>query len=614
MYSSVCMGSWRWPRAITTALVSLVAAALVALAVVSASFGGASTQGVAPLGEGPSPVLANTAERHPAKNVEVIVQLRQGADVTAAKELVSAAGGQVTRELGLINGFGAELKAAQAVSLASAPGVEHVSLNAAVKKAGADFHADDLATAYNGAIYTQKAWDGKYTGKGVGVAVIDTGIAGDLPDFQVSQSDPTSRVIASAVVNPSASSSNDGLGHGTHIAGLIAGNGYNRSNSGSGSTQGKYVGVAPEANLISVKAGDEHGGATVLDVIDGLQFVVDYKNDYNIRVVNLSLRSTEAQSYTTDPLDAAVEAAWFNGITVVVAAGNEGTEANAVSYAPANDPYVITVGGTNDNGTKKVDDDSVASWSSRGVTQDGFLKPDILAPGARLVSTLAPGSDYASLCPECITDGDYFRVGGTSMAAGVVSGVVADIIQAKPTWTPNQIKGTLTKKDRGREIKKVTTAAGVTVSGTQLEQADAASLSPTSIVGRLVAVDKVIGLGKPDPAANTNLTSNTLVDPATGAIDYERASWSRASWSEAADVLRASWSRASWSRASWSRASWSATPESCTDFERASWSRASWSDADIQMAKDECAAIEPTRASWSSTEFARASWSTSFDK
>ena len=605
MYSSVCMGSWRWPRAITTALVSLVAAALVALAVVSASFGGASTQGVAPLGGGPSPVLANTAERHPAKNVEVIVQLRQGADVAAAKKLVSAVGGQVTRELRIINGFGAELKAAKAVSLASAPGVEHVSLNAAVKKTAADFHADDLATAYNGAIYTQKAWDGKYTGKGVGVAVIDTGIAGDLPDFQVSQSDPASRVIASAVVNPSASSSNDGLGHGTHIAGLIAGNGYNRNNA----TQGKYVGVAPEANLISVKAGDEHGGATVLDVIDGLQFVVDYKNDYNIRVVNLSLRSTEAQSYKTDPLDAAVESAWFNGITVVVAAGNEGTDADAVSYAPANDPYVITVGGTDDKGTKKVDDDSVASWSSRGITQDGILKPDILAPGARLVSTLAPGSDYASLCPDCVTEGDYFRVGGTSMSAAVLSGVVADLVQAKPTWTPDQIKGTLTKKDRGRDIKKVTTALGVTVSGTLLERPDVASLSPTSIVGRLVAVDKVIGLGKPDPAANANLTSNTLVDPATGAIDYERASWSRASWSQAADVLRASWSRASWSRASWS-----ATSESCTDFERASWSRASWSDADIQMAKEQCAAIEPTRASWSSTEFARASWSTSFNK
>jgi serine protease AprX len=224
------------------------------------------------------------------------------------------------------------------------------------------------------------------------------------------------------------------------------------------------------------------------------------------------------------------------------------------------------------------------------------------------------GARYRELCAECVTDGAYFKVGGTSMAAGVVSGAIADIIQAKPTWTPDQIKGTLTKTDRGREIKKVTNSSGVNVSGVLLTRPDPASVSPSTIVGREIAIDRVIGLGKADPPANTSFTANTLVDPATGAIDYTRASWSRASWSDAADPLRASWSRASWSRASWSRASWSATPDSCADFERASWSRASWSDADIQAAKDACVQMDPTRASWSGADFTRASWSTSFDK
>jgi serine protease AprX len=213
-----------------------------------------------------------------------------------------------------------------------------------------------------------------------------------------------------------------------------------------------------------------------------------------------------------------------------------------------------------------------------------------------------------------VTDGGYFKVGGTSMAAGVVSGAIADIIQAKPTWSPDQIKGTITKADRGRNITKVTNSIGTTVNGTILSKPDPSSISPTTIVGREISIDKVIGLGKADPPANTGFTANTLVDPATGAIDYTRASWSRASWSDAADPLRASWSRASWSRASWSRASWSATPESCADFERASWSRASWSDADIQAAKDACTQMDPTRASWSGADFTRASWSTSFDK
>jgi len=140
--------------------------------------------------------------------------------------------------------------------------------------------------------------------------------------------------------------------------------------------------------------------------------------------------------------------------------------------------------------------------------------------------------------------------------------------------------------------------------------------------------------------ANSGLAPNNLIDPATGQIDYSRASWSRASWSDAIDPLRASWSRASWSRASWSRASWSATPQTCTDLERASWSRASWSraswsraswsgdgltdqqiatiDAEIAAAKQECsellAKIDPARASWSRASWSRASWSTSFDK
>ncbi len=610
MYSSVCMGSWRWPRAIVTALVSLAAVALVAIAFVAASQGGATT-GVAALGEGPSPVLASTAERHPAKNVEVIVQLRQGVDVTAAKELVSSAGGKVTRDLELINGFGAKLRAGAAVKLAESTLVRTVTVNAAVVKTSLDLtEAAKLGSAYNQSIRAPKVWNEGYTGKGVGVAVIDTGIAGDMPDFRVSQSDPTSRVIATAVSNPAAQSSGDGFGHGTHIAGLIAGNGTYRD--ASDPLYGKYAGVAPDANLIDVKAGDEDGYATVADVIDGLQFVVDYKDDYNIRVANLSLRSTVAESYKTDPLDAAVEQAWSSGIVVVAAAGNEGAASDAVSYAPGNDPHVITVGSVDDMGTKDINDDKLTSWSSRGKTQDDVVKPEVVAPGARLVSTMAPGADYRELCPTCVVDGDYFRVGGTSMSAALVSGAAATLIQRHPDWTPDQIKGTLVKRTRAVKETIVTMVVGTLV------DADGGALPAnttieTTIKNAEVAVDKAHEVSSPLDS-NANLVSNELLDSATGLIDFSRASWSRASWSGAADTLRASWSRASWSRASWSRASWSATEENCSDFERASWSRASWSDAEIAEAKEQCAAIYPSRASWSATEescsdFERASWS-----
>jgi serine protease AprX len=570
---------------------------------------GWSDQAVASAGGTASPSLARMAAAHPGKSVEVIVQLERGTPAASGQALISQHGGRVTRDLHIINGFGARMEAAKAASLATAPGVRSVSLNSKVEKSGLP-DPNALATSFNASLRADKGWAAGYTGKGVGVAVIDTGIQGDLPDFQVSDTDPTSRVIATAVVNPSASSAGDTFGHGTHVAGLIAGNGANRP--AGDPLRGKYAGVAPEANLIAVKADDGHGSASVLDVIDGLQFVVDHKADYNIRVVNLSLRSTSAQSYKTDPLDAAVEQAWFGGVTVVAAAGNDGAAPDAVSYAPANDPYAITVGGVDDQGTQTTGDDKLATWSSRGTTQDGFQKPEVVAPGAHLVSTIPSGSDYASLCPACVTDGAYFRVGGTSMAAGVISGEVALLAQKYPDLGPDQLKQAVIERTR-----PVVEAYPAQVPGTLVDSKGKPAPLDSSITSTIKngegAADKALALGA-GSAANANLTPNILIDPTTGLIDFTRASWSRASWSQAADPLRASWSRASWSRASWSRASWSATPQSCLDFERASWSRASWSDADIQAAQDACTQMDPTRASWSVANFTRASWSTAFDK
>ena len=194
-------------------------------------------------------------------------------------------------------------------------------------------------------------------------------------------------MIASAVINPARTTAGDAYGHGTHVAGIIAGNARRYKHD---EPYGRYVGTAPDANLIAIKAADENGDATVLDVIYGIQFAIDHKADYNIRVLNLSLQSTIAESYKTDPLDAAVEAAWFSGIVVVAAAGNLGTAADAVNYAPGNDPYVISVGGVDDQGTGRRRR-RVADWSSRGTTQDGFAKPELSAPGAHIVSTLSPG-------------------------------------------------------------------------------------------------------------------------------------------------------------------------------------------------------------------------------
>ena len=363
-----------------------------------------------------------------------------------------------------------------------------------------------------------RAWDKGVTGSGVGVAVVDTGIAGGLPDFRRSSSDSRSRVIASVVVNPNARNAGDAYGHGTHVAGLIAGNGNNRSYWDPFDSD--YVGAAPDANLISIKIADGNGNANLIDVIDGIQFAVEHKADYNIRVINLSLNSSVAESYKTDPLDAAVEEAWFSGIVVVTAAGNAGTAGDAVSYSPANDPYVITVGGVDDKGTDWTGDDQLASWSSRGTTQDGLHKPEILAPGSQLVSTMSPGSAYTAMCPSCMVGSEYMQLGGTSMSAAVVSGVVANILENRPSWTPDQVKGAL--MNTARDVPGV-------------------GVEPQT--------DVAMGLWSSDSRlrSNTGLTPSTLINPATGKIDMNKADWSRASFRSADDLLSAAWSpSASW--------------------------------------------------------------------
>jgi serine protease AprX len=476
-------------------------------------------------------------------------------------------GGQVTQQLHIINALATRLDPVQADALALAPQVVSVSPDRPVTTQAAGVpgvtpQCSDrwaywcpgaLATSYIQSARLDKTWtDPNYgsTGQGIGVAVLDTGIDGNLPDFQVSQSNTASRVIASVTTNPNATTASDLYGHGTHVAGILAGNSTNLPTSDP--NYNSYVGAAPNANLVSVKVSDDDGNASVLDVINGLQFVIDHQTDYNIRVVNLSLASTTAQSYMTDPLDAAVEAAWMHGITVITAAGNRGTASDAVQYAPANDPYVITVGAVDDQGTKTTGDDVTATWSSRGITQDGFAKPDVYAPGAHIVAPLAPGSDFASLCPSCVRNGSYFQISGTSMAAPVVAGLVADLLAAHPRWTPTQVKAALTYN----------------------ASASKTDVRPTADGGYEVAGD--LALNATNTALNSytdkNLVPNTYIDPSTGNIDYTRAAWSRAAWSSlsSTDPLRAAWSRASWSCLGCSSA-WSASSPTSAPT-RAAWS------------------------------------------
>ena len=537
-----------------SALVASAALALMLTAAFAASHGqlpslqvSSGTAAPAPAGSSAplDPRIASIAARRPNEVVETIVQFNAGVTVDRARWDVTRAQGSVFGQLHIINALAVKLSASRARWLAANPDVHAVSLNAQIKPQSylgswspiPGSLLNQLQSTYPQTLNTFPGWIHGVTGAGVSVAVIDTGIDGDLPDFQAANGQG-SRVVESVVTNPGAQTANDMYGHGTDVAGIIAGNGLNRSPSDP--LYGQYIGVAPHADLVSIKVSDDSGNSNVLNVIYGLQFAVDHKADFNIRVVNMSLDSTTPQSYTTDPLDAAVESAWMHGLVVVAAAGNRGSASDAVQYSPANDPYAITVGAVDENGSSNPSGDTVASWSSQGTTQDGIQKPDVYAPGAHIISVLAPNSVFAGMCPGCIVGGSYIRTSGTSMATPMISGLVADLLQVHPNWTPNQVKGVLT--------------ASQVSSNQNVQEPD---------------FNKAVLFWNP-PSADQGLTPNSLITDANGDINYSQSSWSQSSWSQAAGSLTAGFAQSSWS-CSCTTGSGSVGPST------SSWSTSSWS-------------------------------------
>jgi serine protease AprX len=291
-----------------------------------------------------------------------------------------------------------------------------------------------------------------YTGAGVGVAVIDSGIAAwhdDLTSRSTAQYPYGNQRVSAFVdfVNGQLSPYDDD-GHGTHVAGIIAGNGYD--------SNGRNAGVAPDANLVVLKVLDGNGNGTISNVIEALDWVLANRQQYNIRVVNLSVGAAIHESYWTDPLTLAAKRLVDAGIVVVAAAGNLGHNAQSQPQyggigAPANAPWVLTIGASSTNGTTTRDDDTMASFSSRGPTYlDWNAKPDLVAPGVGTVSLASAGSMLYDLRVSALLPGTlptiampYLSLSGTSMAAPVVSGTIAAMLQANPALTPNAIKAIL---------------------------------------------------------------------------------------------------------------------------------------------------------------------------
>ena len=366
------------------------------------------------------------------------------------------------------------------------------------------------------------AWNYGYTGTGVGVAVIDSGM---YVDSDLNNAQGQSRVVYSQTF-VTGTTTNDDYGHGTHVAGIIGSNGIDSIGPNFTRT---FKGVAPGSNLINLKVLDANGMGYESDVIAAIQQAIQLKNTYNIRVINLSLGRPVFESYTLDPLCQAVEAAWNAGIVVVVAAGNSGrTNSQGIAgygtiQSPGNDPYVITVGATDTNGTPYRWDDSVASYSSKGPTLiDHIVKPDLVAPGNKVVSLLAPNCTLAQLYPSTlISDSyyengvlgmsqNYFRLSGTSMATPVVAGAAALLIQKTPSLTPDQVKARL-MKTAGKLLPLFSAVKSVLTGQPFSLQDDVFTVG----AGYL---DINAALTSNDLATLPAISPTAMVDPATGKI------------------------------------------------------------------------------------------------
>ncbi|MEZ4729926.1 MAG: S8 family serine peptidase [Caldilineaceae bacterium] len=252
--------------------------------------------------------------------------------------------------------------------------------------------------------------------------------------------------------------------------------------------------------------------------------ILQYKSTYNIRVVNLSFNSTVAESYLTSPLNAAVEILWFNGIVVVVSAGNNGT---ATLYPPANDPFVITVGAADDKGTASIVDDTVAPFSAYGTTLDGFAKPDLVAPGRHIVSLLAANSTFQAERPGNIVDTKHFRMSGTSTSAPIVAGAVALLLQDEPNLTPDQVK------------YRLMATANKNWAGYNATKAGAGYLDAYAAV-----------YGTTTQSANTGIYASRLLWTGPTPVTWGSVSWNSVSWNSV------SWNSVSWNSVSWNSVSW----------------------------------------------------------
>jgi serine protease AprX len=453
------------------------------------------------------------------------------------------------------------------------------------------FSMADLATATGArSVWAMSDPSGqKVTGKGIGVALIDSGVApvsgltdpGKVingPDLSVESQAPNLRHI-------------DTFGHGTHMAGIIAGRDPGVTNT-TLTDPTKFVGIAPDAHLINVKVAAADGAADVSQVIAAIDWTVTHRNDpgLNIRVINLSYGTDSVQDPRLDPLSHAVESAWRNGIVVVVAAGNEGATATQLTM-PARNPYVIAVGASDPQTNVDPKDDTVGTFSSRG---NATRHADLLAPGKSVTSLRDPGSYIDVNYPTGLVPGDttgrFFRGSGTSQATAVMSGAAALLLQQRPTLTPDQVKRLLTIS-----ATPMPNADPISAGAGTLNVAAAASALATLAKALPITYTQTFAASTGTGSIEQSRGGSHIADPTTGVEltgeqDIMGHAWTPATWAPAAHAGQA-WSGGTWNGSTWAGTTWVVTSTtrawadvtwtgrtwSGTNWSGRTWSGATWS-------------------------------------
>ena len=540
-------------RGALAAVLAICALAAVLAATAAPAKAASTTTAKASFGNRPTwvdPHLISQAKTKPGNLVDVIITSTGGTNsANAAVRLVGfLAGGQ--RNLNVVGGVEVKLPVRFVTFLQKIPGLT-VTPNSVVKVS--DAGSADLTSGVPGVDSTQvwpfasgnaALWGddvSTYAGSTPAIAVVDSG---------VSSTDLGNRLIASVNVSsdPNNTTLDDQAGHGTFVANIAAGS----SATGSGAD--------PAAPIVSVKVMGADGTAKVSDVIAAAQWILNNKDQYNIKVANFSMHSGIGVNSYNDPLDQAVEKLWFAGVTVVAAAGNYGTgsTASGVLFSPGNDPFVITVGAAGTNGTATTSDDDIADWSAWGYTEDGFAKPEIAAPGRYMVSEVPNGSTLTTEYPEKVqstsADSTIMQISGTSFSAPVVSGTAAEMLARHPGWTPDQVKGELMKSARS-------------IPGATPGQAG---------VGEITAPWAANDTDPPNPNAGLD---QYLTTDASGATVFNASAWKTAAQSDSA------WNDSAWNDSAWNDSAWNDSA-----WNDSAWNDSAWNDFTAQDAAQEDAA------------------------